>query len=593
MHIKPLFVAALIAGAFFIIGVWTIPEYGINWDEPVHYLRGQALLRYLLTGKKDYIGLPKLRIHYDKFDTAVLLDDIVYDDNTKFRRSIYQFDRNGDQFTFRYWERQIGSHPPLNGLLASLSNYIFYQKFGWMGDIESYHLFIVAASALLVLSIVYAAATWFGIFGGVIAGVSLALYPIFWAESHINIKDSVETAFYSITVISFVNVVRTKQWRWVLLTIIAVSLALGTKFNILFAPITLGLWFLWYVSNTKHVQKIFRSMPLWVSIIGAITIPLIVLYAIWPSLWLDPIKGFMEVIGFYQDIGYGTVYQPLRYLTLLGINLYPLRVIIYSTPLVTLLLFGFGVFASLRNGRMQKDGLLLLILIWFLVPIIRVSLPGASIYAGVRQIMEYIPPMAILAGIGANHMVTLLHSYIVTLMKRLRNKQLNSVTMKQLAIALKIMILLMFLPITFKMWKMHPNESAYFNPLIGGLKGAYLKNFPDWGVTLGTAYWQGVQWLNDHGEREAKLTLVRGLMANVPRIQLRRDINYSHTYFSGESKDGEYIMEVNDYYWERDVAQEKKKYLATLLPVYQVIVDGVPILNIWKNDAFHSKTSTQ
>lgn len=585
MYKKSFFVAVIIAGAFFIIGVWTIPEYGINWDEPVHYLRGQALLRYFLTGKKDYIDLPKLRIHYDKFDTAQIPENIAFETDAQFRRSIYQFDRNGDQFTFRYWERQIGSHPPLNGIFASLSNYIFYQKLGWMGDIESYHLFIVATSSLLVFSIVYATAVWFGLFAGIIAGVSLTLYPIFWAESHVNIKDPVEAAFYSITSIGFVNVVRTKQWRWALLTIITASLALGTKFNILFVTVTLGLWFLWYLWHAKSKQRIFRSLPLWVSIIGATILPLIVLYIIWPSLWLDPMKGFLEVVGFYQNIGYGTVYQPLRFLTFFNINLFPLLAIVFATPLVTLILSIFGVFSVLRNGWRQKDGLLLLILFWFLIPIIRVSFPGASIYAGVRQIMEYIPAMAILAGIGANYIVTWVYGYMVRILKSFSHSTIRPF--------LQTLVILSFLPITLKLISIHPNENAYFNPLVGGLKGAYERNFPDWGVTLGTPYWQGVQWLNRYAESNAKLVLVKGLMANIPRIQLRRDIQYLYSFYSGNKKNGEYIMEVNDYYWERDVPQEKKRYLTTFVPVYQVIVDEVPILNIWKNDAFHSKTSMQ
>jgi hypothetical protein len=48
-------------------------------------------------------------------------------------------------------------------------------------------------------------------------------------------------------------------------------------------------------------------------------------------------------------------------------------------------------------------------------------------------------------------------------------------------------------------------------------------------------------------------------------------------------------MEVTDYYWERDIPQEKRAYLETLVPVYRVLVDYVPILTIWKNDSEHTK----
>src|SRR3989344_4228074 len=44
--------------AFFIIGIFTLSDYGINWDSPLHMLRGQAYAHFFLTGKDSY-GLPE------------------------------------------------------------------------------------------------------------------------------------------------------------------------------------------------------------------------------------------------------------------------------------------------------------------------------------------------------------------------------------------------------------------------------------------------------------------------------------------------------------------------------------------------------
>lgn len=552
---------------FFVIGLFTIREYGINWDEPAHYLRGQSLLRYFLTGKKDYRDLPKLLTHYGPY-TGEPLSGIVLPDDKTFRRSIYQFDRNGDQFTFYYWERQIGSHPPFNGLLASATNYLLYQKLGIAGDIESYHIFIVAISALLVLLVVYITYRWYGVFAGIISGLSLSLYPLFFAESHVNIKDPVEAAFYALTVYAFYKVVTTKKILWAMLVSISTAFALGTKFNIVFAPLTIGAWFICFLSGKKEKFNILSSPALWLSITGMIILPFVLLTTIWPSLWGNPLKGFFEVVGFYRDIGYGTTYQPSAFLTLAGLNTFPIRAVLYATPLITLFLALIGIVYVVRYGWKEKEKTSLLVLFWFLVPIVRVLMPHASIYAGVRQIMEYIPAMAILAGVGARYLV-----------RRFKNS----------ARCVQAVIIILFLPITLKMISMHPNENVYMNPLIGGLKGAQARNFPDWGVTLGTVYWQGVQWLNAHAEPNAKLTLAKGLIANVPRNQLRQDIQFLPTFFSGEKKEGEYIMEVVDYYWMRDVPGEKRAYLETIEPVFKVAVDDVTILMIWKNDPMHTK----
>ena len=150
---------------------------------------------------------------------------------------------------------------------------------------------------------------------------------------------------------------------------------------------------------------------------------------------------------------------------------------------------------------------------------------------------------------------------------------------------------LSFIPISLKLVSIHPNENAYFNPLIGGLEGAKNRNFADWGVTLGSVYQQGIDWLNENAEEESNLTLVRGLHSNIPRIKLRRDINFDNRYYSGEAKKGEYIMEVIDYNWDIFISEEKREYLQNLKPVYEVKVDGVSLLKIWKNDKKHTKTT--
>lgn len=537
---------------FFVIGLFTIPHYGINWDEPAHYLRGQSFLRFFLTGKKDYTDLPKLLIHYGPYKGEPLTGTVLPDDSS-FRRSIYQFDRNGDQFTFPYWERQIGSHPPLNGLLASVTNYVLYQKLGIVGDIESYHVFIIAVSALLVFLVVSMTTEWYGIFSGVVAGLSLMLYPIFFGESHVNVKDPVEATFYALTIYAFSKIVTTQKIGWVIAATVSTALALGTKFNIVFAPVTLTAWFVCYLFGKKKKWHVIFSRSLWIAPGSSVILSFLLLWAIWPSLWGKPIQGFLQVLNFYRDIGYGTTYQPSSYITLFGFNMYPSLAVIFATPLVILFLSIVGILHTIGSGWKEKNKTSLLVLFWFLVPIVRVTLPHASIYAGVRQIMEYIPAMAILTGIGAK---VIAERYKV-----------------------KLTIFLLFIPILVKLVSMHPYESVYFNPLIGGLKGAKARNFPDWGVTLGTVYRQGVEWLNKNAEPNARLTLVKGLNANIPRHELRQDIQLlPNTILTGE-----YIMEVIDYYWTRDVSGKTRAYLETLQPVYEVRVENVTILKIWKN----------
>ena len=167
-------------------------------------------------------------------------------------------------------------------------------------------------------------------------------------------------------------------------------------------------------------------------------------------------------------------------------------------------------------------------------------------------------------------------------------KQLNNAAIPRVYV-LQVCILFLFLPITIKLISIHPNENVYFNPFVGGLNGAKQKNFADWGVTLGSVYQQGTDWLNANAQKNANVALVNGLLTNIPRIKTRSDINFDGRLYSGNLKKGEYLIEVTDSHWESDTPREKRDYIKTLLPVYEVKVDEVSILTIWKNDATHAK----
>ena len=96
-----LFPGIFLALTFFLIGLLTISDYGLNIDEPNHFMRGQALLHFLRTGDKTYKNL---------------------DVN---QQSAWQW--KGQDGVY-YLDKRDASHPTLNDIWAALSNYIFYQK---------------------------------------------------------------------------------------------------------------------------------------------------------------------------------------------------------------------------------------------------------------------------------------------------------------------------------------------------------------------------------------------------------------------------------------------------------------------------------
>lgn len=536
---KKIIIPLLFGIIFFVVGLFTISYYGINWDEPFHFNRGQAYLSYFLSGGKT-----------------------SYTFNSREKESSF-VDQNQPP---SYYLKNDCCHPPLNGIIFTVFNKVFYEKLSWLKDIEAYSLPGILFSSILVGLIVWFVSKEFSVIAGVISGLSLFFYPLFLGETHFNVKDPPETLFYSACIIAVFYAVTKLSWKLLVISGLLFGLSLGTKFNILFLPVILIPWFIFYyffdknkILSQKKSAKIF-----FVSVIPVLLIlGFIILFIFWPFLWQNPVNNLSSVFAWYQHIGTGANYEP-QFLYH-GFNLYPWIWILYTTPPATLILSAIGIISALYliMIRNKQRSLFLLILLWFLIPIVRVSVPEASIYGGDRQIMEFVPAMAILSGIGFMWLV------------RLKNKSISY-----------LLVVLMFGLMIFSIYdviKIHPNETVYFNQLAGGLSGAYKKNITEAGEDLGNVYRQGANWLNQHADKNAKLTLINNGTSAVPREFLRSDIKFSDDLWSGEKKQGEYIMSTTQVTWD-SVLPDKSNYVKKLTPIYEVVVQGAPILKIWKND---------
>lgn len=581
---------------FLIVGIATLSDYGMNWDEPLHFMRGQAYLHFYLTGEKDYKDLlpyPRLsdecedwvsdcsitpspsdkeEYREDKrlYGEAVWLKNET--DNRK-KRSLYQH----DIYTYNYFINEGDSgHPPANDIMAALSNYIFFQKLGVLGDIESYQIFEVFSAFLIVAGVAIFSYLEFGLFSSLVASFSLATYPLFFSESHFNIKDPVEASFFGLAIILFYFGSTKKKWYLMLFSSVIAGLALGTKFNALFLPFVVVPWLIFYCYKLIKKEgglkigkkELKKSLPLILSVLFYPVIVLVIFYTFWPYLWQDPMGHTAEIINYYRSIGTSLPAKMQNFL-LDGWNTYPVIWILYTTPIPILLLTFSGVMWSLFQIIWKKKYVFLLVLLWFLVPIIRVSWPKAAIYGGVRQIMEFIPPMAILAGIGAKYLVGRLENRIK------RGKWTNNLV--------KFAIVASLVFVMGEMIAIHPNENVYFNQLVGGLSGAKEKQIPSWGNSYGNVYLQGTEWINENAEPNARIVLPVGTMANISKLHLRSDIVVYNGDWSGPKNRGEYAVEMV-YDWPQSNWYSYAYYDVLLEPIHEVKVDNVAILKIWKND---------
>lgn len=523
---------------YFLVSLITLKDYGVSWDEPLHFSRGQAYFHYLRTGSLNYSNL-----------------DVP-------RRSYYQI----DSLAAGYFLENDSAHPPANDIMAAFINYIFYQKLGWMGDIEALHLFNVLASTMLVLIVTIFAYETIGFWGSLVSGIVVATYPLLFAEGHFNIKDPAETAFFTLTIYLFWKSLKSFDWKVLFLAALSSGLALGIKFNIIFLPfIILPYLVIRYWRKWPKVPKAYY-LALFLSPVFA----LLLFYFFWPYLWNAPFENFITAVKYYREIGTGAIGYQAEFAPFWGINFFPPYWILISTPPLVIFLTGIGVFVTLLKKKTQEKTEFLWLL-FLLVPVLRAMFPDTTVYGGVRQIMEFIPGMALIAGLGASSII-----------KKLQFKIYRYLFLTVASVVLVIPLILL-----------HPNENVYFNFLIGGLSGAKEKQVPYRGNSFGNAYLQAVRWLNEKAGPGAKLALVQGTSTNIPRIYLRSDLSFSNGYWSGIDRSGEYLIElthddpvrVYPYVWGY-----VEKFLK---PVYEVRVDGIAIAKVWKNDFENTQVEFQ
>lgn len=545
------YIPILIFLIYFGINLWILPHYNVNWDEPIHFSRGQTFLNFIL-GKKNFDHLPPMDDRNYRKDWGHELKNETT--GKTIRRSIYQWFK----FDFFYKNsKRGGTHPAFSDMMAAVTNYILFVKLGIAPDVISYNYYVVFVASIFVGFIFWWIKKMFGSAAAIVSTLSLALYPLFFAELHNNIKDIPQAVFFSMALIFFFEAINKRRLRYLILFSLFGGMAFATKFNFAFAGVIAGLWLGYlfirdYRRGLRRVSSFVRKYRLFTAylIIGT---P-IVIAAIWigtsPPAWYQP-QFLLSSIFYYENIGTSASSS---------LKLYPLYYLLFATPFIVLVWWLIGVIGGLRLKGRKKD-FYVLVLFWFLVPILRVMAPNTVIYGGVRQIMEYVPAMAILAGIGAHVLFEKVRKYS----------------------AIHVGIFLTFVPIALRLIQLHPNEGIYFNPLIGGLKGAQEHNIPDWGSTLGNPYKQAINWINYNAEQDARLAYAWGQMTNLPYIWVRNDIKYSNTVKSGPARNGEYIMALaNPSIY--DLEFQIRELNSFVTPVQQIEVDGVPIVKIWKNE---------
>jgi 4-amino-4-deoxy-L-arabinose transferase-like glycosyltransferase len=569
----------------------------MNWDSPVHFARGQAFLHYFLTGEQNYVTEKQYCRGKDGFNARV---DYKTNERCDLSREVRVSEYESTILTFDFFKKDIYGHPPTSDIFLAVSNLVFFKYLGWVEDLHAYHLYNIFATFLLSLTVAIWVYLTYGKFASVMSVCALYLYPLLAGEQQFNVKDPPMAAFFTLAIFLFWLAVTKRSWKLMIFSAIAGGVSFGTKFNFVFAPFILLPWLTLFLGSSVRAflikKKRFSSNLLYRSIIKCMPFSLLVslfLYPIivfsifyfsWPVLWSDPVANVMLVVKYYQDIGGGTCsFIPFSFNWITGCSdMIPLLYLGTTIFPGALFFFVSGVVFSFKKIR-SNNFVLVLWVIFFAFIFIRVTLPFSKTYGGIRQIIEFIAPFAMLSGFGA----VMMRSFIL---RQIEKIQMISNHRRIAEISLSILFLASYVPIFMTLQKLHPNENLYFNSFVGGVKGAFEKNIYGYGNTYGNAYYQAARWLNLHAVKDAKVVLLWGLNQNISRQSLRDDVTHLGVERSGFQQKGEYqivTMEQGSPVYDTFRYKYADRFLKEL---FAMKVDGVSILRIWRNNKTDNRT---
>ena len=508
--------------AFCFVGLLTLDNYGLTYDETWHLFAGDRYFRYWMT-----------------FDRSL----------TDFSRP-HPSDNQPDGHPI-FDRRDNEPRPAVADTLSGLSCWLLFAKLRWLDPVDAHHLPIILMAGG-TLAVVYALGRQaIGRPAAIFATLALGLSPRFLAHAHFNIKDVPKAFFFSLTIWAFWKATTRRDWRWMLGSAVLFGLALGTRINAVLIPFVVAPWLV-----TVLLGREMRQSPpprwWWAALLAYPFIAGITWIVTWPPMLVAPVDTMKDFVSYWLWLGSGAW----------SLDTWSPYGVLYATivtPLVVLLPSFVGLTTAVRELRRDSQRIGLLLLLWAGVPILRTALPRATNYDGIRQFIEFLPAFCLLAGLGVQRMLEALES-------SLRRPLSQSVLLGLLG--------LVFLPILIKIAQIHPHELAYFNPLIGGLPGAQRLNIPQSTDYWGSSHRQGIAWLNANAEPGARLYVGDGninMVRPVAHIWLREDITLLTSDIPGEeASEPTYIAHVT----RPELYDSINRYCEeNLSPVYSIRVE--------------------
>jgi len=242
-----------------------------------------------------------------------------------------------------------------------------------------------------------------------------------------------------------------------------------------------------------------RALPMLAIYSG---IAFIVMLVTWPYLWANPPARLMESLRvmstypwegstLFKGVYYTSTTLPLDYLPLLTFLQFSLPVWLLCIPGVILLRKSIDLLATTS--------------IWFVLPMVAMTLMHAPLYDNTRQVFFIYPPLFLVAGLGLEWLLTSLSSIGVLRGRWMANQFIQAG-----------LIGVVLIPGLWAGYKLHPYEYVYYNAMAGDPTGKYELEY--WA----TSFREAANWLNEHAAAGSPVVL--GVPSHIAGNYLRPDL---------------------------------------------------------------------
>lgn len=513
----------LILLIFAIIYLLTLTHYGLSWDETLHIVRGKEVVDFF-TGKKEALSFAP---------HGVIVDTVGY-----------------------------------------LSIMLFHQKLKLLPVDASFHLPILPIALIGLWALMKFTEKFIGKREAFLAAFFLCTMPRFIGHSHQNIKDIPMACLFALSIYAFTDLLYKKEKKLTkkyLFAGLSFGLALAVKINAL-QIIPIILFSLFFIILKKQKEKIFL-VKLKKAIINflpsASTIMLVFLLGtafatlLWPNLWPNPFEEGKKVISFFNKVWQGNPILYFGHIYYGGKNIpwhYPLGLLFVTTPVLTLLLSILGIFIALRKS-LKGNTVTILLLAWLFIPLLKYLNPKVPIYDDIRQFMEVLFPLAILAALSVTSIWRKLSGFFKTHLTK---------TMYILTVLIYSLLFVYYYIVPFIL--LHPYDMIFFNGLVGRKKGVYEKGLFDidfWSISIKEA----TLWVNERASKNAIIAIPFG--EHIAFYYIRPDLTISYQDFDN----AEYLIIQNRHTF---MTEEIKNLLISKKPVYTIIRRDAPLCWIYK-----------